>query len=217
MYIYIIGTILLAITVAIWISLPARVNSTCGRSSTSTHNTRSTHSLCIILGSGGHTSELLAAVKRLDLTRALAVHVLIAETDTTSLPSAARAGLDPATHSHIHVHRIPRARAVGQSWLSTLGTAGYALLHAVALMWSLRPAVLLTNGPGTCVPYLYCAWLYNAVGAASTRIIFIESICRVHALSLSGKLALPFADDFLVQWPQLQTAGPGIQCLGPVL
>ncbi|KAL4808521.1 oligosaccharide biosynthesis protein Alg14 like-domain-containing protein [Aspergillus unguis] len=36
------------------------------------------------------------------------------------------------------------------------------------------------------------------------RTIFVESWARVKTLSISGKLLLPFADRFLVQWPMLE-------------
>jgi hypothetical protein len=35
------------------------------------------------------------------------------------------------------------------------------------------------------------------------RTIFIESICRVKTLSLSGKLVYPIVDSFMVHWPNL--------------
>lgn len=35
------------------------------------------------------------------------------------------------------------------------------------------------------------------------RTVFVESWARVRTISLSGKILLPFADRFLVQWPAL--------------
>ncbi|KAL5365535.1 UDP-N-acetylglucosamine transferase subunit alg14 [Aspergillus floccosus] len=96
------------------------------------------------------------------------------------------------------------------------------------------PDIILTNGPATAVCVILAARLlrlYHCLdslvsgrdqlqgkagsktgtqGHAVTpetyqlRTIFVESWARVTTLSLSGKLLLPFADRFLVQWPALE-------------
>ena len=47
---------------------------------------------------------------------------------------------------------LPRAREVGQSYLTSVFTTLRALWAAVALAFSQRPDLLLVNGPGTCLP-----------------------------------------------------------------
>ncbi|KAF7597462.1 UDP-N-acetylglucosamine transferase subunit [Aspergillus hancockii] len=88
-------------------------------------------------------------------------------------------------------------------------------------MASPYPDAILTNGPATAVCVILAARLlrlYNYIAgflsfrkAESSsptdyqlRTIFIESWARVTTLSLSGKILLPFADRFLVQWPALE-------------
>ncbi|KAF7620002.1 UDP-N-acetylglucosamine transferase subunit alg14 [Aspergillus flavus] len=91
-------------------------------------------------------------------------------------------------------------------------------------MVSPYPDVILTNGPATAVCVILAARLlrlhnfirgfvpftkplggeYLAPTDYQLRTIFIESWARVTTLSLSGKLLLPFADRFLVQWPGLE-------------
>ncbi|RAK82418.1 glycosyltransferase family protein [Aspergillus fijiensis CBS 313.89] len=87
-------------------------------------------------------------------------------------------------------------------------------------MHSPHPDIILTNGPATAVCIILAARLLRLWHALSTmfllgsrsatmsndfrlRTIFVESWARVTTLSLSGKLLLPFADRFLVQWPDL--------------
>ena len=41
-------------------------------------------------------------------------------------------------------------------------------------------------------------WLFR-----STRIVFIESFCRVRSLSLCGRMVYGLVDRFIVQWPRL--------------
>lgn len=85
------------------------------------------------------------------------------------------------------------------------------------------PDIVLTNGPATAVCIILAARLlrlYNSLTAIcgpwqrptsssatrsdyQLRTIFVESWARVTTLSLSGKILLPFADRFLVQWPAL--------------
>jgi beta-1,4-N-acetylglucosaminyltransferase len=100
---------------------------------------------------------------------------------------------------------IPRSREVGQAWLSSALTTARACLHALALVWRERPALLLANGPGTCVPLCAAAALLRAAGASRTRVAYVESVARVRRLSLSARLlgALRLADVLLVQWPAL--------------
>ena len=50
-----------------------------------------------------------------------------------------------------------------------------------------KPAVLLVNGPGVCIPVCLGAVLLNLLGYRCA-IVFVESICRVRKLSLSGRL-----------------------------
>ncbi|RDW60345.1 glycosyltransferase family protein [Aspergillus mulundensis] len=92
------------------------------------------------------------------------------------------------------------------------------------------PDLILTNGPATAVCVILAARLLRLVawflsflfparihpptisagGLAPPeeefrlRTIFVESWARVRTLSLSGKILLPFADRFLVQWPALE-------------
>lgn len=67
----------------------------------------------------------------------------------------------------------------------------------VLLLWCLLPA-------GTCLPICVSAFVLRFLGYAPTRIIFVESFCRVKSLSMTGRLLYYFADRFIVQWPGLQ-------------
>ena len=76
------------------------------------------------------------------------------------------------------------------------------------LLLGQRTDLLLCNGPGTCVPLLLGAWLNNLLGLSRTRLLYVESICRVQSLSLSGKILQYFVHDLLVQWPELAIKYP---------
>lgn len=68
------------------------------------------------------------------------------------------------------------------------------------MIQNIRPDLIICNGPGTCVPICYSAWLLRILRIKSVKIIFVESFCRVKSLSLSGKLLYPIVDKFIVQW-----------------
>jgi UDP-N-acetylglucosamine:LPS N-acetylglucosamine transferase len=38
--------------------------------------------------------------------------------------------------------------------------------------------------------------------------VFVESLCRVKTLSLTGRILYPWADLFAVHWPDLRTKYP---------
>ncbi|KAM0904972.1 hypothetical protein ACQ4PT_017666 [Festuca glaucescens] len=59
----------------------------------------------------------------------------------------------------------------------------------------------------------------QVLGLGWSSIFYIESIARVKKLSLSGLLLykLRLADQFFVQWPQLQQKYPRAQCAGRLM
>lgn len=54
---------------------------------------------------------------------------------------------------------------------------------------------LVTNGPGTCIPVVYCLFINKLLTVCpGLKIVFFESFCRVYYLSLTGKLMYLIAD-----------------------
>lgn len=62
-----------------------------------------------------------------------------------------------------------------------------------------KPDVVVSTGAEIAIPVFYIARLLGI------RTIFIESVCRVSNLSMTGKLIYPASNVFLVQWEQLLT------------
>lgn len=163
----------------------------------------------VILGSGGHTAEMCkinkALLEQSNHSKYQPVRYIVANSDSTSQRQL-RAALSDATKDSDFI-MVPRSRSVGQSYLSSVFTTLWALLWSCWLIWRDRPQLVLCNGPGTCVPYCYAAYLWRLLGRlpAHSKIVFVESFCRVETLSLSGRLLLPLADMFVVHWPALAT------------
>lgn len=170
----------------------------------------------IILGSGGHTTEMLFLTKHLDPEYYHPILFCKAATDETSIQRLSR------PQRETQVYDIPRSREVGQSYLSSIVSTCYAFLVALQLVGSIRPDLILTNGPGTALPVCVAAFVYRVLGYGypSTRIIFIESFCRVRTLSLTGILLYYWVDLFVVHWDELQRKYPSsrrIRTLVPTL
>lgn len=101
----------------------------------------------IVLGSGGHTSEMAMLVRSLPLERYHPVHCVLAASDTTSL-SRLNSSVDVPILSKALCHTILRSREVKQSWISTVFTSLHALFEALLLVNSIKPELILCNGPG---------------------------------------------------------------------
>ena len=168
----------------------------------------------IFFGSGGHTTEMMRLVQNMNAQRYSPVCFAIGHTDVTSIDKVRSAKPRLPLEKNAAWLRVYRNREVKQSWLSTVFTSIWSLLQAFYVMSRYRPQLLICNGPGTCLSLCYSAFLMNILGISSTKIVFVESFCRVKALSLTGKLLLPIADKFIVQWPELQHVSSRAEYLG---
>ena len=93
---------------------------------------------------------------------------------------------------------------MGQNWITSFIYTIIAFLTAMPLVRKIKPELLLVNGPGTCVPIVIATWLCRLLKIIpQTKIVFVESICRVKTLSMSAKILRYFVDSIIVQWPEL--------------
>ena len=173
-----------------------------------------------VLGSGGHTAEMLQLLASMDLASYAPRDYVLATTDHTSaqkietFEAERQQRRDNAGPPECELLRLPRSREVGQSYATSVLTTLYALVHAIFLVLRRRPSLLLTNGPGTCIPICVVAYALRFLGIKHVTIIYVESIARVQTLSLSGKIMIRFADHFLVQWPSLAALHPRAKYIG---
>ncbi|XP_046941742.1 UDP-N-acetylglucosamine transferase subunit ALG14 homolog [Lynx rufus] len=183
---------------------------------------RQSLSLLVVAGSGGHTTEILRLLEHLSNAYSPR-HYIIADTDEMSAHKINsfernRADRDPSTmFPKYFIHRIPRSREVQQSWLSTVLTTLYSMWLSFPLTHRVKPDLVLCNGPGTCVPVCVSALLLGILGIKKVIIVYVESICRVEHLSLSGKILFHLSDYFIVQWPALKEKYPKSVYLGRIV
>ena len=124
-------------------------------------------------------------------------------------------------NAYVPMYLLPRSRAVGQSWFSTPFTFLFSFFAAFRLVFLTQPDLILANGPGTCLPLILSAFLlryFRFVYPHQCRIIYIESLCRVQELSLTGKILYygHLYDRFLVQWPTLQEKYQRTEYIGQI-
>eukprot|EP00747_Dinoflagellata_sp_TGD_P218878 gnl/TRDRNA2_/TRDRNA2_91077_c0_seq1.p1 gnl/TRDRNA2_/TRDRNA2_91077_c0~~gnl/TRDRNA2_/TRDRNA2_91077_c0_seq1.p1 ORF type:complete len:219 (+),score=22.20 gnl/TRDRNA2_/TRDRNA2_91077_c0_seq1:71-727(+) len=155
----------------------------------------------VVLGSGGHTTEMLGLLRDFDQMK-YRCEFILAETDSTSVAKVTSMRPDFAADLG-RFHVVPRSREVGQAWSSSAVSTAKAFCKCLGLVWRLRPQVLLVNGPGTCVPVVAAALLFELLAGRRVSLIVAESFCRVKSLSLTGRLLYPLADVFVVHWPGL--------------
>lgn len=142
--------------------------------------------LLIVLGSGGHTTEMLRLVELLG--QRYEYCYLVAADDKLSPQKITAEGA---------VYEVVRPR-----WKNTplpmviLRTLGCAVQSLAALLRT-RPHAIISTGPGPAVPASLLAKLMGI------KVIYIETGSRVFALSSSGRILCRFADLVFVQWPEL--------------
>ncbi|XP_075869807.1 UDP-N-acetylglucosamine transferase subunit ALG14 isoform X2 [Nelusetta ayraudi] len=144
--------------------------------STRVSGNKASVTLLAVVGSGGHTTEIIRLLESLSAVYTPR-HYVIADTD--------RMGED----------KVCTFEASRQSSKSQV----------------------LCNGPGTCVPLCAAGLLLGILGMKKVLIVYVESICRVQTLSLTGKILYPISDYFFVQWPALLDKYPKSIFLGRIV
>ncbi len=142
--------------------------------------------LLIVLGSGGHTKEMIRLVDLLG--PGYEYCYLVSADDELSVQKIKVPG---------EVYRVMRPRwketSLPMVILRTLLSAAQALVTLIRM----HPQAIISTGPGPAVPASLLARLLGI------RVIYIETGSRIFALSTSGKILYRFADLFFVQWPEL--------------
>jgi beta-1,4-N-acetylglucosaminyltransferase len=84
------------------------------------------------------------------------------------------------------------------------------LLVARRVVAAVRPAVVITTGAGIAVPFAWVARLHGA------KVVYVESLARIEAPSLTYRLIATIAERRYVQWPELARTLPGTRFVGNV-
>ncbi|KAF2282830.1 hypothetical protein GH714_043121 [Hevea brasiliensis] len=161
----------------------------------------------------GHTAEMINVLSALQKDRFMPRFYVAAATDNMSLQKArvledllADTGDFGLYELSYMLVLIEWGKVVSAKFMQ-ITEAGKLIILTVFYFYNLR---FFANGPGTCIPLCVIAFLFKVVGIRWSSVFYVESIARVKRLSLSGLLLykLCIADQFYVQWPQLQRKYP---------
>ena len=100
---------------------------------------------------------------------------------------------------------------VGECNREHLSRVILVLFRCLYIVVKERPDVVISTG---AAPGCLMCLLGRLLGA---RIVWLDSITNVGRVSLSGRLVRPFADLFLVQWPELAKKYRGAQYVGTIV
>lgn len=195
-----------------------------------------------ILGSGGHTTEMLETVKHKFLPQFNQHRRYVVTNDDADslrrfneLEAIIRDAVPDSRSGTVDAWRLPRARRVHQSLLTAPLTCLATAIHAINALTrepEARPAtrhstqfkyphVIVTNGPATGFIVCLVAHLLKVlylVPQNRLKMVYVESWARTRTLSLTGKMFwwTGIADMFCVQHEELARRTAGAVFVGQV-
>jgi beta-1,4-N-acetylglucosaminyltransferase len=147
--------------------------------------------LLIVLGGGGHTTEILKLVDLLGPD--YEYHYLLVKEVAFSRERLKLAG---------QVHEVRRPRGMYDNIFATVVNSLTALVQITVVVFRARPAAVIGCGPAISV-------LASIVGKIrGAKVIYIETGSRVKTLSLTGRIMRRIADLYFIQWPSLKEEHP---------
>jgi UDP-N-acetylglucosamine:LPS N-acetylglucosamine transferase len=155
--------------------------------------------ILVVLGDGGHSTEMIELVKMLGPDYEYSY--LILKTDLVSEGMIVYPG---------PIYRVNRPISKGQldhgMWRAIFHRNFYKILQGIfqqCVVWlKVRPGVILSTGAVVAIPISVFGKFMGS------KIIHVETGARVFELSLTGKWMYHFADLFFVQWEQLKEKYP---------
>ena len=148
--------------------------------------------LMIVLGSGGHTTQMVRLTEMLH--DSYDFEYVVNDDDDKSVRKIKFAG-------DVHVITRPRRiydKSVSRSVFLTI----HSILQSFSIIKNSRSVAVVSAGPGLAVPLFIWASLFRK------KRIFIESWARVVTKSTSGRLCYHLSNLFFVQWPELKERFP---------
>ena len=103
--------------------------------------------------------------------------------------------------SHPGMPEQPLQYIVPDANRSTKGKMLLLLIHILTILYREKPSIVLSTGAASWLCAVVCGKLFGA------KTVWVDSIANVDKISMSGRLARPFADLFLTQWEHLARDG----------
>lgn len=135
-----------------------------------------------ILGSGGHTAEMIELSKQ--LKDKINYFYLIQNDDVLSKSKIIYPG---------KMIFVNRPRLWGQSSIYNLKVIPL-FFSALSIIKKNKIDIIISVGPGITIPFFYAGKLLGK------KLIFIECYSRVKTKTMTGRAVYPITDLFFVQW-----------------
>ena len=148
--------------------------------------------LIIVLGSGGHTTQMVRITEI--LCDSYDFEYVVNDDDDKSIEKIKFIG---------KVHIIPRPRRIyDKSVIRSVFLTIHSILKSFAIVMNSKSVGIVSAGPGLAVPLFIWGLVFRK------KRIFIESWSRVTTKSTTGKICYYLSDLFFVQWPELTKRYP---------
>lgn len=149
--------------------------------------------VCLVSSCGGHFMELMQIIPAVSTCDFYIV---------TERNIASRKILDRYKHHYL----IQQERKSVDFYFKFL----FNIVLSLFFLLKERPNIIITTGAGAAYPTCRLGkWL-------GKKIIYIESFAKINTSSVTGKMVYPFADYFLIQWPEMTYIYPKALYYGTV-
>ena len=149
--------------------------------------------VCFLASSGGHLEELLG------LTALIKAHDAFIVTEKRSFSVELPV---ETVYFVMPVDRNDRTFPLRLIWIA---------IQSLLILLRERPQVVVSTGALMTVPMSLLAKMMGA------KLIFIESITRVHSTSATGRLMYKYADLLIIQWESLRAQYPNAVYRGRII
>jgi beta-1,4-N-acetylglucosaminyltransferase len=143
-----------------------------------------TKNLLFVLGSGGHTGEMLYMMEKMDFTRYGHIYIVYSKTDLISVPKLTKFLSEQSktfNPSQMVFIGIPRTNEVGDSKLVAIRKTVLALLSTAFKLLRLKELrASYFNGPGVCIPVILVLYV--------RRVFSIDADARVEQAGFRREL-----------------------------
>ena len=148
--------------------------------------------LIIVLGSGGHTTQMIRITEMLH--DFYDFEYVVNDDDDKSTKKIKFVG-------DVHVITRPR-RIYDKSVIRSVFLTIHSIFRSFRIIMNSKSVGIVSAGPGLAVPLFIWATIFGK------KRIFIESWSRVGTKSTTGRICYYLSDLFFVQWPELNQRYP---------
>lgn len=142
--------------------------------------------ICLECAEGGHLDEILSIINAFNGNDIFFI--------TTLAPTTEHLKKD---YSVYYVRKQYNTKTMVAVYLREFILIFKLLISISRILVKEKPDLIVSTGGGCTIP------LFLLGKISQTKMVFIESLARVNAPSLTGRIVYPLSDVFLVQWESM--------------